>query len=498
MKVTLILVMLSLGVAYGELTVAPLFTDGGVLQRNQPVPVWGTASAGQSITVSFANQRFETKADSSGKWMVHIGPLEASSEGRELIVEGGGRIELTDIVVGEVWLCSGQSNMEWPLKRTPDAETLISASDYPLIRQFKVKNIALSDPATTANGSWISCSPETAGDFTALGYFFARALQQELNVPIGLINSSWGGTRIESWMSGDSLKKFPDVAESWEVRLRNLPARQIEYEKARLAYREEARAAKAAGKSFNKRWPQPPPGPGTKWEPSGNFNGMIAPLIPYAIRGVLWYQGEGNSGNAGSYAEYLPELITDWRARWMAPELPFYVVQLPNYRLPTDPDGERWAAFREAQESALELPATAVIVTIDIGTPDDGHPPDKTEYGERLARFAKINLYGVAYGDATGPRVESIEREGDFLRIRFSEISSGLALRGEELTGFEIADSDLEFVSAPAKIDGDTVLVSTSDLPEPVFVRYAWSNDPSASLYNGAGLPAAPFRRLLR
>ncbi len=476
------------------LKLASLFTSGAVLQRNTGLPVWGTAKPGDKVTVQFAGQTVSVTADGAGKWKTELAPLAAENAGRDFTVESGGRkIALTNVVVGEVWLCSGQSNMEWPLKQDPKAEQLVARSDLPLIRQFKVKNLSAEALVDFAEGSWVSCSPETAGLFTALGYYFARDLHQKLGVPVGLINCSWGGTSIESWMSSRILEKFPEVAQRWEKILEGLPQKTAAYELERVEYKRKAAEAKANGTEFDwKKYPKPPPGPGTKEAPSGLFNGMIAPLIPYSIAGMLWYQGEANCGNAGRYAEMLPVFIQDLRQRWNAGNLPFYFVQLPNYNWDYDKTGAKWAEFRAAQMQVLSLPATGAAIIIDGKTPV-GHPPDKTDVGLRLARLAEVRHYKIESGDACGPLLQSAVKDRKTVVLKFAEASSGLKTAGESLTGFELAGKDGAFVPAEARIDGEAVLVSAVNVAEPVAVRYAWANNPAASLYNGAGLPASPF-----
>lgn len=476
------------------LTPAPLFTDHAVLQQGKPLPVWGVARPNTKVSVRFGGQVVETQSDDNGFWRTSLAPLQANSIGQDFVLESAARkIILNDVVVGEVWLCSGQSNMEWPLKGDPNEKTIVRESNFPQIRQFKVKNVSVEEPAWEADGSWVVCSPETAGAFTAVGYYFARDLQPKLGVPIGLINSSWGATGIDAWMSADALESFPAVAKRWERILEELPKKQVAYEKARAEYKRKAAEAKASGADFDWRnYPKPPPGPGTREAPSGIFNGMIAPLIPFPIAGILWYQGESNSGSAGSYEAKFPVFIEDWRNRWDARTMPFYFVQLPNYQFERDHSGTKWAEFRAAQMKALSLPETGAAIVIDGKTPV-GHPPDKTDVGLRLARLAEIRHYQIASGDASGPLLESAKRRGPEVELSFSEASSGLEVNGDKLLGFELSNAQGEFFEADAVIDGDKVIVSCEKVSLPKEVRYAWHNNPQASLYNGNDLPASPF-----
>ncbi len=481
------------------LSIAPLFTDSAVLQRGTKLPVWGKSKFGKTITVRFAGQSVSAPTADDGTWRVELSPLQAEKNGADFIVESElGQLVLTNVVVGEVWLCSGQSNMEWPLKHDTQAEERITEADFPLIRQFKVKNISLEEPTDEANGSWVACSPETACDFTAVGYYFARDLHPKLDVPIGLINSSWGSTAIESWMSAEALQQFPHVAESWERTLALLPQRQIEYQEELREYKRKAAAAKANGTEFNwRKYPKPPPGPGTKQAPSGPYNGMIAPLIPYSIAGILWYQGEANCGNSDAYAELQPAHIQDLRRRWSRPDMPFYFVQLPNYDWSYDRSGVKWAKFRDAQMKALALPNVGAAVIIDGPTPEEGHPPDKEYVGQRLARLAEVLHYGIAQGDAFGPLCRSAVLKDGAVELAFDQACSGLNVKGDSLAGFELAGADGTFVEAQARIEGDHVLVSADEVSAPEEVRYAWRNNPEVSLYNGEGLPASPFARVV-
>lgn len=487
----LLLALLAAGTALADVTLAPLFQDGAVLQRDMPVPIWGTAGPGEKITVHFAGQTVAATADASGRWQADLAPLAASSEGRDLVIEGANKITLRDILVGEVWLCNGQSNMEWPLKNSPTPEKVLAAAQHPLIRQFKVAIASAEQPATTVNGSWVTCTPETAGAFTAVGYYFATTLQPKLDVPIGLINNTWGGTKIEAWMSAEAREAFPVIAQRWQIAIKDLPKKTEAYEKARIAFKQQADAAKAAGQPFDyKKYPKPPPGPGTKEAPGGLFNGMTSPLIPYAIRGILWYQGESNTGRHDEYARLQPAYIADLRARWKNDTLPFLFVQLPNYIARVDVT-TRWPEFRAAQIETLAVPHTGMAITLDVG--GDGHPPDKTEVGQRLARLAEVQIYKTATGDATGPLATSAEKTPDGVKITFAEATSGLQSKGD-LTGFELAGPDGTYHPAQARIESDTLLVTAAEVPAPSKIRYAWKNNPPAPLYNRANLPASPFQ----
>jgi len=385
--------------------------------------------------------------------------------------------------------------------RVDNADEEVAAAHFPLIRHFKVERAVADRPADTLHGAWVVCSPETVGQFTAVGYFFARDLQQKLGVPIGLINSTWGGTPIESWMSEAALKSDPAFAvvdERWARALIDWPAKVAAYEAARAAQDKDEAAAKAAGPAKyadflkNKPWLPPPPSPTSPEAPRSLFNGMIAPLLPCALRGVLWYQGESNDSRPGEYHALFAALITAWRQHWGQGDFPFYFVQLANYA-GGEANGTNWARLREAQAQALTLPDTGMAVTIDLGDPDNVHPRNKQAVGRRLALIARHHLYGIP-GDWSGPVFKSATREGAAMRVQFDHADSGLLAQDRPPAEFQLAGSDRRFHPATARIERDTVIVFAPEVKEPVAVRYAWTNAPEANLFNGAGLPAAPFR----
>ncbi len=482
---------------------APPFTDHAVLQRNTVVPVWGRSTPGEKITVRFNGQRLKTTAGPDGRWTVQLAPMPANAAGAELVVAGTSTVTLHDVVVGEVWLVSGQSNMEWPLSLAKDGRAEVAAANQPLIRHLGVGHSPADLPTDTVETSgWRLAAPDTAGSFSAVGYFFARELVRKLGVPVGIINSSWGGTPIESWLAKSVLEKtsaWPAFSAEWRKALEVFPQKTAEYPALDAAWRKADDEQRATGKLNTLPWPHPPVGPGTAYAPGGLFNGMIRPLAPYALRGVLWYQGESNVGHEAEYRELFPAMIQSWRGTWLRDkpltgpgrEFPFYFVQLPNYA-EGDAGGRKWAALREAQAAALALPNTGMVVTIDVGEPENLHPTNKLPVGERLALVAEANTYGLAV-EWSGPLFESAVREGSALRVKFTH-ATGLALRVTPPTGFEVAGADKIFHPATARIESKSIAVSTPEVPEPVAVRYAWTNSPAASLYNSAGLPAAPFR----
>jgi len=504
---TALLFVFLAAVTRADVSLAPLFSDHAVLQRDKPIPVWGHADAGEAVTVTFHGHTISTTAGSDGRWIACLDALPASAEPADLVVTGKNKIAVHDVLVGEVWLCSGQSNMEFVVGNPPgatfrvdNADEEIAAANYPLIRHFKVK-IAESDaPTENMNGSWAVCSPETVKLFTAVGYFFARDIYEKLHVPVGLINSTWGGTPVEAWMSPsalDSNPAFAFVRARWQKDVAEYPQRKAEYDAALPLWEKDFVAAKAAGKEAQLKIfrlkPRPPHGPGDRWTPTGLFNSMINPLLPYALRGVLWYQGESNAPHPTEYHELFAALITAWRKHFGQGDLPFYFVQLANYSYLYNASGTEWALIREGQAQTLALPETAMAVAIDLGEHDNIHPRNKQEVGRRLALIAEARLYGIP-GDDSGPMFACATREGNAMRVHFTHADNGLIAHENPVQSLELAGADKVFHPAQGRIEGETLLVSSPDVKDPVAVRYAWSNDPEANLFNGAGLPAAPFR----
>lgn len=483
--------------AFAEISLAPLFGDHAVLQHGKPVPIWGRATPGERITVAFQGHTASTTTDASGRWIVILPPLAASNESAELVVTGNSPVVLTDVVVGEVWLVSGQSNMEWPVSYLIEEERKLASVDLPLVRQLKVEREVAGTPAETAKThGWRPALRDQAGDFSAIGYLFARDLQRRLGLPIGIINSSWGGTAIEAWMSEASRQSTPfgaAIEARWQQAMSEWPPERVaRYPAEREAWEKAEAHAKATKTKNPLAWPQPPATPDSPRRPGGVFNGMIAPLQPGALRGILWYQGESNVDQTAEYATLFPTMIRAWRSNWGDENLPFLFVQLPNYA-GGDANARKWARLREAQASALMLPATGMTVAIDVGESDNLHPTSKLELARRLALLAKVEVYGIT-GDANGPVFASATREGATMRVRFVNAGTGLNARGQPVQSLELAGPDKIFHPAAGRIERDTLLVTSAKVKEPVAVRYAWSNAPIANLYSGAGLPAAPFR----
>jgi sialate O-acetylesterase len=487
----------------GAVTLAPVFTDHAVLQQGIPVPVWGKASPGEAISVTFGAQTHSTKASPDGQWRINLAPLSASATPEKLVVAGRNTLVLTDIVVGEVWLCSGQSNMAFFVKWAANAKAEIAAAQHPLIRHFGVAKASSLQPRDTLDGQWQVCSPATVGDFSATAYYFAREVHQRLGIPVGIVNSSYGGTPIEAWMSETALKSDPALSVVFE-RISTItaewPATLATYRADTEAWKQAEAAAKASGKPFATPKPRQPVGPGHPYMPMLVYNAMLRPLIPYALRGAIWYQGEANVARAGEYRALFSALITNWRREWAQGDFPFYFAQLANYQSDDrDPQGLAWPALREAQAQILSVPGTGMAVTIDIGDPADIHPRNKQEAGRRLALLALARTYRQKDVIDFGPRFARADiNAGPAVRVFFEKSPAPLANANPaapaDILGFELAGADRVFHPAEARLDGDSVVVKSALVSRPVAVRYAWRNAPPATLRNTAGLPAPPFR----
>ncbi len=475
-----------------EVKLPAIISDHMVLQADAEVPIWGWAGPGEEVAVLLGTAHASTKADASGKWHVKLPKLPAGGP-HELKVKGTNSLSVGDVLIGEVWLGSGQSNMAMTVNRAQDFEKEAAAANWPQIRMFTVTSGASNKPQTDCSGSWAVCTPEAVTRFSATAYFFGRELHQTLNVPVGLINSSVGGTPIESWISPEAqetsaeLKPFFAATSNDNAPFDAAKAK-AKYDRDLANWQQSSKKAKAAGQPVPKRPQDPVAVRERKGNVGGLFNGKIAPLVPYRVRGVLWYQGEANSTpvKAPFYQHQLPLLVNDWRSRW-GYELPFAWVQLPNFA----GAGRDWPTVRQAMLQTLKLPKTGMAITLDIGEVNDIHPKNKQEVGRRLALWALGTVYGKSV-PTSGPLPAKHERRASSIVVQFDHADGGLVAKSGELVGFEIA-GEQGFKPATATIEGNSVVVTSADVARPVAVRYAWTNGPTASLYNGAGLPASPF-----
>lgn len=511
MRYTILFAMLAVmpRVAVADVTLPRIFTDHMVLQHGAAAPVWGKADPGETVTVVAAGQTHTTVAGEDGHWRVTLDPIESDAP-IELTISGKNTIAIRDVLIGEVWVCSGQSNMEWPVRMSANPEEEIAAADWPAIRFFNVSEH--KHPARTEQWDvdpkvqWQVCSPQTVAKFSAVGYFFGRHLHKELGRPIGLINVSWGGMPAEAFTDQATLKSdaaFRSILDNWSAAMAEYPKKREEYERALKDWEFAAEEAKKKGEKEPAK-PRQPTGPDSPSAPSALWNSMIRPIIPYAIRGAIWYQGETNAPRAHQYRKLLPAMINNWRDKWeqgapgsLAREFPFLIVQLANYRAaatePAEPSSD-WALLREAQAMTLEsVPNTGLAVTIDIGDEKDIHPKNKQDVGRRLALAAEKIAYGR---DITfsGPVYKSMKVEGRRAVLTFDHVGGGLTARGDKLEGFAVAGSNGVWHAGEAVIEGDNVIVTSREVESPVAVRYAWANNPRATLYNKDGLPAVPFR----
>ncbi len=493
-----ILLLVNAGAALAEVTLPAVIGDNMVLQRNKKVTIWGWAEPGEEIMagVSWHSMKWAVITGKDGRWEFKMNPPKVGGP-YEITISGNNAIKLKNIMVGEVWVGSGQSNMQWSVKQSANAEQEIAAADYPDIRLFTVERKVAEEPQSDCVGSWSLCSPETVPNFSAAAYFFGRELHKELEVPIGLIHTSWGGTPAEAWTRREVLEREPDAApilERYDDAVAKYPQAMEEYKQKLIEWKEAVGKAKAEGKRTPRR-PREPFGPGHPHSPSGLYNAMIAPLIPYGIGGAIWYQGESNAGRAYQYRKLFPEMIQNWRYDWKQGNFPFLFVQLANFMpVKPEPGDSAWAELREAQLMTLDLPNTGMAVIIDIGDAEDIHPKNKQDVGKRLALWALARSYGkrLVY---SGPLYKSMEIKGNEIILSFKHVGGGLVAGGDgPLKGFAIAGADRKFVWADAKIDDDKVVVGSGEVSEPVAVRYAWADNPVCNLYNKEGLPASPFR----
>jgi sialate O-acetylesterase len=495
----IIISLFSAFAARAEVRLPDILGNSMVLQQNQKVPVWGTAEAGETVVVSFQKQKLTVVADAGGNWHVDLKPLKAGFTPQTLTIEGKNKIELKDILIGEVWLVAGQSNMQRLLRETANGAEVQKRANHPNIRLFNASREVAFKKKQGRLGEWSACTPESVAEFSAAGYYFGVELEKELKVPVGLINSSYGGSQAEAWTPVEYLTANPDLkatVERTKIWDEERPRVKVEYAEAIKKWREESEKQKAAGV-------RPSPSPGVPDAlrdyrvASSIYDGMIAPLMPFAIRGAVWYQGESNEARAEQYNILLPAMIRAWRERWGQGNFPFGIIQLPNYRaVKPEPEEAAWSFIREAQRrTALTTANTGLIVTIEIGEANDIHPKNKLDVGKRMAVWALKDVYGRKLSDA--PKFKKAEIRGSKIILMFDNVGSGLKIKdGTKLDEFAIAGTDKKFVWAEAKIVGkNKIEVSSPNVSQPVAVRYAFNSNPKhPNLTNDSGLPASPFR----
>ena len=528
-----------------EVKMPSIFGDHMVLQEGMKLPVWGTASPGEAVTVTVGAETASAKADGDGKWRVELPALAVTSDPVTLKVSGTNTLTFTDVLVGEVWICSGQSNMEFPVAThnnfggVYNVATVLPQANDPQLRIFFVKHIVAVAPRADVEGKWELCTPETISTFSAAAYFFGRDLRADLHRPVGLIGTYWSGTSAQAWTSVSGLEKDPElqhyvaaqqkIAAAYPHLIATLPARQADYA-ARLAawrktpdgaaftaamtaWKADDEKAKKAGMPSPPRPVTPPGIPAAPTAPEGGpgvpaniYNAMIAPLIPFAVKGAIWYQGEANATLPLEYRTLFARMITDWREKWGEGDFPFLFVQLAGFHGPSQDGIDSWPILRESQAKALSLPKTGMATAVDIGVPNNIHPADKSDVGDRLALAACHVAYDEKVVDS-GPVYHAMTVQGKSIRISFAQEGGGLIigqapwvppgahpLPADKLLGFIIAGADNKWVPADAKIDGDAVVVSSPDVANPTSVRYDWDNVPNGNLYNKEMLPAPPFR----
>ncbi len=468
------------GNVFADVRLPGIISDHMLLQRDMPVRIFGKAEPGEQVTVAFRGQTVRTGADAVGRWEAWLDPL-TPGPAADMIIRATNTITIADVLVGDVWVGSGQSNMQWAVRQSDNAEAEIASATCPQIRLFQVPRKTSAVPAEDVDARWVVCSPESIRDFSAVLYYFGRELQKGAKAPIGLIHSSWGGTPIASWISGPSLvanARLEPFLSFWENLVRQYP---INWSRHELALKKWEASGSQGGR------PASPLGPGHHHQPTTLYNAMLAPLVKYTIKGALWYQGETEAGRAQGhlYADALMTLVQDWRRAFGQGDFPFYWVQLANYGNAVK--NGHWMRVQEGQVKAATLRNTGVVVINDIGNPADIHPTNKQDVGRRLAL--------LALDRGASPLYRQFTRDGNAIRVWFDHAGATLKTRGGgPVTGFQIAGADGKYVAATATIERSSVRVSSPEVTNPHSVRYAWDYNPEANLVNAAGLPASLFR----
>lgn len=479
--------------AQADVRLPAIISNNMVLQREIPLPIWGWAAPGEDVTVTYGDKMLATKADAAGKWKVTL-PAITGAGADEMLIKGKNVIHIKNILVGEVWAGSGQSNMQWSVSASANAKDEIEKANHPKIRLFIVPLVPAATPTETVGAQWVECSPQTVPGASAVLYYFGREIHQKLNVPVGLITTAWGGTRIQPWIPPQGYTAIPELADEKSNMLATLNGYTNGFNEAMKNYSAAVAAAKPGDPLPSP--PAVPPHPlnsNNQW--TGLYNGMIAPLAPFGIRGFLWYQGESNNGQGMHYYHLKRGLIEGWRSVWNQEgnrDFPFLFAQLAPYNYGGDPTA--LAGIWEAQTATLKVKNTGMAVLTDITTVGDIHPPNKQDVGKRLALWALANTYGKKDVVYSGPLYKSIKVDGNKIVVSFDHAAGLKSRDGKDLSWWTIAGEDKKFVKATAKIEGDTVVVQADGVAKPVAVRFGWHQAAEPNLANGAGLPASPFR----
>jgi sialate O-acetylesterase len=489
--------------AHAQLKLPTIIGSNMVLQQKAKAPIWGWDKPGSTVKITISDQSHTATADKTGRWQVALKPMLASFKPVKMTIKGSDTtINLTNILIGEVWVCSGQSNMQWPVAAAYDADIEKLTANLPNIRHISVPQVGTQSPQTHFKGQWESFTPQNVSNFSAVGYFFGRRLHQTLNVPVGLIDNAWGGSAAEAWVRRDLLeadKRYAPLLEQWDGIAKTYNSEKLEtaYQKRLAKWKDDAKKARAAKKPVP-RAPRRPRNPLTgQHRPANLYNGVLNPIIGYGIKGAIWYQGESNSNRAYQYRHLFPLMIQNWRDDWKQGDFPFYWVQLADFRSEAEEPGDStWAELREAQTMTWKtLPHTGEAVIIDVGEGKDIHPKDKKTVANRLARWALFNQYDVKV-PYRSPYYKSLTVNGNKATVTLDAVGRGLkTFDTANITGFAIAGKDKKFYWAKAKITGkDKVEVWADEVKEPIAVRYAWADNPVCNLYSGEDLPATPFR----
>jgi sialate O-acetylesterase len=495
--VAAVVLLAGLSAAQANVRLPAVIGNNMVLQKDVPLPIWGWADAGEDVSVTFGANTVTAKADGAGKWKVTLPAVATAGGPHEMTVKGKNEIKISNILVGEVWAGSGQSNMQWSVNSTMNAQEEIANAKFPKIRLFMIPLVPAGTPAENVVAQWVECSPQTVGPSSAVLYFFGREIHQKLDVPVGLITTAWGGTRIQPWIPPQGYTAIPELADEKAQMLAALDAYGQALAGTNDAIRAYAKALNAA--KPGEPLPKPPVPPGhplnTNYHWTGLYNGMIHPIVPFGIRGFLWYQGESNNGQGMHYYQLKRGLIEGWRQVWNQEgnrDFPFLFAQLAPFNYGGDPT--RLPGIWEAQTATLGVKNTGMAVLTDITTLNDIHPPNKQEVGRRLALWALAKTYGKPDLVYSGPLFKSIKADGDKIVVSFDHAAGLKSRDGKDLSWWSIAGDDKKFVKATAKIEGDTVIVSAEGVAKPVAVRFGWHQLAEPNLANGAGLPASPFR----